>query len=278
MTTPEPEALDDLVARVAPDRYLAALFAPSERRAALMALYAFDSEVGRIGEAVREPMVGHIRLGWWREQLGAIYDGGTVVAPVAKALAEAVKAHGLPRVAFEAYLDARAHDFEEAPFEDERALQRYADAVSGGIMRLGLCVLEVKGGEEAARAAGIAVEYARVVSALAEDGRRRRCKLPLDWLERAGLSAEDVFAGASSQALRGVAARVAASADALLSDLGRSRSFPAHAAPVLSAAANARVILRRAMGASFDPSKGAQALPAWQRLARIALANLTRRV
>ena len=72
---------------------------------------------------------------------------------MAVAFAEAVRAHGLPRDLFDAYLDARAYDFDEAPFEDEAALERYAVAVSGGIMRLGVAVLG-GGGEAAARAGG----------------------------------------------------------------------------------------------------------------------------
>lgn len=156
-----PESFDDLIARVDPDRYVAALFAPRDKRAALMALYAFDHEVSRIAHIVHEPMVGHIRLGWWREQVASIYGGGVVLAPVAVGLAEAVRAHGLPRDIFETYLDARANDFDEEPFADEAAFERYAAAVSGGIMRLAALVLG-GGGEAAARQAGIGYAYARL--------------------------------------------------------------------------------------------------------------------
>jgi phytoene synthase len=43
------------------------LFAPAPRRVLLFALYAFNAEVARIAETVREPMLGAIRLEWWRE-------------------------------------------------------------------------------------------------------------------------------------------------------------------------------------------------------------------
>ncbi|MEQ1866955.1 MAG: squalene/phytoene synthase family protein, partial [Micropepsaceae bacterium] len=163
------ETLDDLIARVDPDRYVAALFAPREKRAALMALYAFDHEVSRIAAIVREPMVGHIRLGWWREQVGAIYGGGVVLAPVAVALADVVRAYGLPRDVFDAYLDARGYDFEQAPFEDAAALERYAVAVSGGIVRLGAFVLGGGGEAAAAEQAGIAFACARLSMSRAPD-------------------------------------------------------------------------------------------------------------
>src|SRR3546814_269270 len=52
-----------------PDRFLTGLFAPGERREALFALYTFNLEVARSREMVREPMLGRMRLQWWRETI-----------------------------------------------------------------------------------------------------------------------------------------------------------------------------------------------------------------
>jgi len=265
------EPFDDLIARVDPDRYVAALFAPGERRSGLMALYAFDHEVARIAEIVHEPMVGHIRLGWWREQIATIYAGGVVHAPAARGLAEIARAHALPRDLFESYINARAYDFEETAFADEAAMERYAVAVSGGIMQLGARVLGCEGrADGAARHAGIVHAYARILSTLGADARRRHCKLPLGWLEEAGLNPEDVFAGEMTAALRGVVARLAKAGEAAGGRL-RLQSFPVRATPVLAYAALSRRGLRRPFGET-------RALPSWQRVARIALANLTWRI
>ena len=51
------------------DRFLATLFAPRERRAALFALYAFNVEISRVREVVRYPVAGEIRLQWWSDVL-----------------------------------------------------------------------------------------------------------------------------------------------------------------------------------------------------------------
>ena len=45
-----------------PDRYVAALYAPADRRDDLIALHAFNAEIARIRDQVREPMLGEIRL------------------------------------------------------------------------------------------------------------------------------------------------------------------------------------------------------------------------
>ncbi len=48
----------ELVRTADRDRYLAALFAPAERRDALFALYAFNVEIGRVREVAREAAAG----------------------------------------------------------------------------------------------------------------------------------------------------------------------------------------------------------------------------
>src|SRR5438067_13039670 len=58
------------------DRFQTALLAPAERREALLALYAFNYEIARLREAVTEPMLGQIRLRWWREVVAAAFVGG----------------------------------------------------------------------------------------------------------------------------------------------------------------------------------------------------------
>jgi len=69
------EACAALVRRADPDRYFASLFAPAEIRPYLFALYAFNHELARIGETVHEPMMGQIRLQWWREAIDGARRG-----------------------------------------------------------------------------------------------------------------------------------------------------------------------------------------------------------
>ena len=57
------------------DRFLASLFADDAVREDLFALYAFNLEVARTRERVSEPMLGQIRLQWWRELIEAPPSG-----------------------------------------------------------------------------------------------------------------------------------------------------------------------------------------------------------
>src|SRR3954466_5773874 len=89
-------ACEATVRRADPDRYFAALFAPAEKRPLLFALYAFNHELARIGEVVHEPMMGEIRLQWWRETLEGAREGKPRTHDVARAMAELFMRVDLP--------------------------------------------------------------------------------------------------------------------------------------------------------------------------------------
>src|ERR1700748_629065 len=93
-----------------PDRYFSALFAPAPLRPHLFAVYAFNHEVARVAETVREPMLGAIRLEWWRESVEGAHKGAPRNHDVAKGLAALFQNFPLPVAAFEAIIAARAYD------------------------------------------------------------------------------------------------------------------------------------------------------------------------
>src|SRR5215472_11726653 len=100
------------------DRFQTALFAPRDKREALFALYAFNYEIARIRETVHEPMLGQIRLQWWREAIDAAYgDASPRRHEVVEPLTAAIRAHSLNRAHFDRLIDARERDLNEAPPE-----------------------------------------------------------------------------------------------------------------------------------------------------------------
>ncbi|WP_424139062.1 squalene/phytoene synthase family protein [Roseomonas chloroacetimidivorans] len=91
--TPPPSPLAEFARRHDPDRFLCALFAPTEARETIFALIAFNHELARAREAAREPMMALIRLQWWRETVEAALEGEPprrheVAGPVAGAVRE----------------------------------------------------------------------------------------------------------------------------------------------------------------------------------------------
>ncbi|WP_245490156.1 squalene/phytoene synthase family protein, partial [Mesorhizobium sp. M2A.F.Ca.ET.015.02.1.1] len=53
------------------DRYLSALYAPADKRGALLALYAFNAEIAGVRDRIHEPLPGEVRLQWWRDVVAA---------------------------------------------------------------------------------------------------------------------------------------------------------------------------------------------------------------
>jgi phytoene synthase len=192
------------------ERFVTALFAPPERRDGLMALYAFNVEVAKVRESVREAMAGLIRLQWWRDVIAAAAEGRMPPAhPIAIPLAELVHRHHLPIEAFDALLTAREQDLSGSGPADAAAAEAYADHTSGGLTRLALMVLGVT--DEATLAAGrhVGIAWALVgqMRALGLHLSQGRLALPASDLAAAGTDAEAVLAGTAPRAAIAVAVK-----------------------------------------------------------------------
>jgi NADH dehydrogenase [ubiquinone] 1 alpha subcomplex assembly factor 6 len=257
------------------ERYLADLFAPPGARAALFALHAFNLEVARIPEIVSEPLLGRIRLQWWRESLDGIYGGAPRRHDVVLALDDAVKTHAIPRGALDALLDAREQDMAEDPLPDMAALVAYARATSGGLARAAMVAC---GGDaaaqEAAAAAGTAQALAGLLRAVPFHASQRRVYLPQDALAAEGLRAGDVVEGRDRPALMKVCRVVAAEAGSHLAKARVKVARDRRAA--LLPAALAALGLRRLARAEHDPYAIREPGPLVVQM-RLALAHRTGR-
>ena len=58
------------------DLGLALTYVPVRERGALAALFAIDRAMGDVVSSTKEPMLGPIRLAWWRERLEELDEGG----------------------------------------------------------------------------------------------------------------------------------------------------------------------------------------------------------
>lgn len=146
------------------DRYLAALLAAAPARERLMALYAFNLELAKIPLLVSEPMLGEIRLQWWREVLDQIYSGEPVRSHnVARALDDTVKACALPRSKFDRLILARGIEFYEDPFSGDLTEEDYWRESEGALLELALGVL---GERPEAELVNRAVQWGRAVGSI----------------------------------------------------------------------------------------------------------------
>ena len=224
-----------------PDRYFSALFAPAAARPFLFALYAFNAETARVAETVREPMLGAIRLEWWRETA----EGAARATPrnhdVARGLAALFETHRLALADFEAMIAARAFDSSADRHADFTALETYLDATGGTVMRLAIRILGGDAGQ--ARAAALAYGLTGLLRSLAFHNGRHKLYLPLDLLSAVGLTPEEFFILRHDQRVDAVAHQVALRAQDHFADARKAR--PGTALAALLPAALVPLYLRR---------------------------------
>jgi phytoene synthase len=247
-----------LVRRHDRDRYQTALFAPSGAREALFALYAFNYEVARVRETVREPMLGQIRLQWWREAIDMAFSGGAGrVHPVVEAITATIRGNRLDRSLFDTVIDTRERDLDDAPHANLPALEAYVEGTSTPLVMLALEMLRADNpaAREAARHVGIAYGLAGILRAL-----------PFHAGQGRALLADDL-------AIRDV---VEAGAKHLAAARSRRREVPSAALPALLGARIAGRALRQVEQAGFDPfavTGESDPLQSW----RLAIAAMTGR-
>jgi phytoene synthase len=128
--------LDALVRRVDPDRWLSSRFiADAEKRADVIALYAYDDELARASKVTSNALIAEIRLAWWREALDEIFGGRLVRGhPVARALGVAVARRALPREPLEAMIDARIDALDEEQAQEARRQAGGSTAVAAAMI------------------------------------------------------------------------------------------------------------------------------------------------
>jgi NADH dehydrogenase [ubiquinone] 1 alpha subcomplex assembly factor 6 len=245
-----------LLRRQDPDRYLTALFAPADRRPDLFALYAFNLELARARESVREPLMGRMRLQWWRDALAEIGAGRPRAHEVVRPLAAAMAARRLSPALLERLIDAREIDMDRDPPADMPALLAYADGTSATLVEAALRILGTPGPAvlAAGREVGIAWALIGLLRAVPFHASQRRLYLPRSLLAHAGLEAEDIFRRGASPALREVVRRIAGEAAARLAEARRYRgSVERGFQPALLPATLASGHLRRLASAGHDP-------------------------
>lgn len=196
------------------ERYAATLFVPADKRRALLALYAFNVEIGRVRDHISQPLPGEMRLQWWRDLLAGSEHGGAEGNPVASELLRAFSDQGLSCQSLADLIDAHVFDIYDDPMPTLEALETYCHATSSALLSLGTRILATESDEawHVARHAGVAQGIVDIIRALPLHASRRQLYLPLSWLHEHDVRVEDVFAGVATPGLHAMIERLRAEA------------------------------------------------------------------
>ncbi len=241
-------SLAEMVRQADRDRYLAALYAPAEKRAPLLALFAFNIEIARIRDLTHEPMAGELRLQWWRDAVTGGESTQTAGHPVADALNGVIDAYALPRTAFANMIEARRFDLYNDPMPARNDLEGYCGETAGSLIQLSSLVLDAATAANhgaAAGHAGCAHAIAGLLSMLPVHCGRGQCFIPADILAAAGATSEDLAGGGPGEAgIRAVTAMIALGREHLAAFERHAHALPASLRPAFLPAAPLRAWYR----------------------------------
>ena len=251
--------------RYDPDRYFTSLLAGGEEYHALVPLYAFNLEIARIREIVSEPMLGQIRLQWWRDAIGEIYAGTPRNHPVVTALTSVIERFKPTRSRFEAMLDGRELDLEEQPPATMRDLTVYARATSGELSCLALEILGARDDDsmKVGNDAGVAWALTGLIKAVPFHAAQGRSFMP-------GVTGQKIQQNPNADAIIQVVEQIAAVAFGADTDFRETaRAVPKKARTAILHNVLVQPELRLMEKARFDPFASKQLTPAGRRLRMI---------
>lgn len=262
------------------DRYLACLLSPEDKRGALAALYAFNAEIARVRDVVREPLPGEIRLQWWRDLLEGNAAGDSTGNPVAAGLFEAIETYRLPRQTLVDMIEARIFDLYDDPLTDRNALEGYAGETASALIQLASLILSPADAAKSAGAAGhagVAQAIAGFLLLMPIHRRRHQLYLPLDILSATGLDRDTFLRGEDKPRISAAIEALAGLGLEHLTKARRSGTIPAAVFPAYLPVALAEPVLRRAARAGASVFDAPLQLPQWRRQLRLMKASVTRR-
>ncbi|MFZ3034918.1 MAG: phytoene/squalene synthase family protein [Parvibaculum sp.] len=258
----------ETVRRLDHDRLLTALLAPADRRARLIALYAFNAEIARVRETVSEPMLGQIRLQWWRETVESLANGEARGHETAEALLGAFGKSEVDAPALIALIDARERDLDDEPFETMQDLIAYCEGTSSSLMTLAAKALspeETQLAKEILKSAGVAFALTGLLRALPMHASQGRLYLPLDLLQKHAVDPHQIFSGEMTEGLRAVVHEVAVEAEKYLTVSRETRPGPSRKIlPALWPASLCDLYLKKMTEPDFNPFEHTTELPAYR--------------
>ena len=181
--TPNDAFLAQQLRRLDYERYLLSLLAPSFRRHALWAILALNLELSRIPDMVSQPVLGQMRLAWWRDAIRrALHQRESGGNPVLEGLMAAA-AHGLiDEAALNGLVDGHEQLLLRDPGGALATLDADAGAIGVALARLRLQALGVNsaGYDDTARRQGVAWELMRRLRALPRAASLGQVMIPAD--------------------------------------------------------------------------------------------------
>ncbi|UXM94057.1 phytoene/squalene synthase family protein [Bartonella sp. HY329] len=178
------------------DRYIALLFAPRQKRAGLAALFAFNHEIARIRNVVKEPLAGEVRLRWWADNIERANSEPTQ-NPVLDALLEAINTYDLPKKVLIDACEARIFDLYNDSFSTIADFEGYCGETQSILLKLACQIIdefEAQNSNDACGYGGVTAVLMQMIQFLPMITAEHQLYIPDEILNAVGVKREDITA------------------------------------------------------------------------------------
>lgn len=250
------------------DRFLTGLFADDAVREDLFTLYAFNLELAKVRETVSEPMIGRMRLQFWRDAVPGLVAGDPPAHAVAEPLSECVRRAGIPEADLLDLIEARETDMDDVPPANLAALEAYAERTSSSVMAMALRVLGEDPSRHAAlvRSAGIGLALVGLVRAIPHQSSTGRVTLPANLCADAGLDPSEPHQWPMNPDMSAITGPILTAAEAYISEAREAgRGIDRRALPAFLPLSLAALYLKDLRKQGGDPGRHAARPPGIRR-------------
>ncbi|CAL1713126.1 unnamed protein product [Somion occarium] len=178
------------------EAFLTSHFYPRHLQAAFFALRAFYVELATVQEAVSNPMIGKMRMQFWRDAVKSVSDGNPSKHPIALALYDATQKVKLPSYHLKRIIDARDAELYTPTHMTLDSLLAHAESTSSTFNYLLLSMLSLSSSEQLSHAAshlGVSQTIGTLLRSLPYHAKSGRMVIPAEITAKHGVNQEEVF-------------------------------------------------------------------------------------
>ncbi|KAG9036994.1 hypothetical protein FRB95_007289 [Tulasnella sp. JGI-2019a] len=183
------------------DSFLLHYFYPRRTHDAYFALKAFNVELAMVRDVVSKPIIGQMRMQFWRDAVKSIQEDRPPHHPIAEALYRASKDSNIPAYHLKRIIDARDRDLFAPTYMSIDNVTDYAEATSSTMLYSLLSILNLSKSDTFSHAAshiGVASSFVTLLRGLPFHASKRRMIIPADLSSKNGVQEEDVFRSGGS--------------------------------------------------------------------------------
>ncbi|KAL6303453.1 isoprenoid synthase domain-containing protein [Sparassis latifolia] len=257
------------------EAFLTSQFYPRELRDHYLALRAFYVELATVQEAVSKPMIGKMRMQFWRDAVKAMSDGRPPRHPIALALHDASDKTNLSAYHLKRIIDARDAELDTPTHLTLDSLTAHAEATSSTFLYLLLSLLSLSSSSALSHAAshlGVSQGIFTLLRAMPYHTAQGRMVIPAEMTARHGVSQEEVFRkGGNAKGIEDAVFEFATVANdhlttalEMFKEEGMGGKVPVRARPVFLSGIPTRIYLERLQEVNFDAFHPSLRLRDWK--------------